>query len=256
MNKARMTWTLPVIAVLLLPNGLSAQWKTPWTYEGKTGAEHWGELDPAYALCNTGKEQSPVDIRNAEKADLPPLRFEYTSGPLKHLINNGYAIRVNYHEDSDSKNYLLVGDTRYQLTQFHFHHPSEEYVDGKPYVMAVHLMHQSSDGKSAGVTVFLRAGKSNPTIQKIWEHMPATKGNEIDVPGVEINPGDLLPTDAAYYTYMGSLTAPPCTEGVTWFVLKNPVDISPQQISAFAKLYPHDVRPIQPLNGRIVKQSR
>src|SRR6516165_5861144 len=102
LNKARMTWTLPVIAVLLLPNGLSAQWKTPWTYEGKTGAEHWGELDPAYALCNTGKEQSPVDIRNAEKADLPPLRFEYTSGPLKHLINNGYAIRVNYHEDSDS----------------------------------------------------------------------------------------------------------------------------------------------------------
>ena len=251
-----MVWILPGIAILLLSDGVMAQWKTPWTYDGEKGAAHWGELDPEYALCNAGKQQSPVDIERAEKADLPLLRFEYKSGPLKYLINNGYAIRVNYHADSQAGNSLLVGDTRYQLTQFHFHHPSEEYFHGKPYEMAIHLMHQSSDGKIAGVTVFLRAGRTNATIQKIWDHMPATKGNEIEVPGVEINPGDLLPTDLAYYMYIGSLTAPPCTEGVTWFVLKNPVEISPQQISAYKKLYSHNVRPVQPLNGRIVKQSR
>jgi carbonic anhydrase len=241
---------------MLLPASTRAQWKTPWTYDGERGAAHWGELDPAYALCNTGKEQSPIDIQKADKADLPALHFEYHSGPLKYLINNGYAIRVNYHDDPQEGNFLTVGDTRYRLTQFHFHHPSEEYVHGKPHEMAIHFMHQSSDGKIAGVTVFLRAGRVNPTVQKLWDRMPATKGNEIDVPGVEIDPGDLLPSDLAYYTYMGSLTAPPCTEGVPWFVLKKPVEVSPEQISAFTKLHPHDVRPIQPLNGRIVKESR
>ena len=247
---------LLAVAAAMAPAGVHAQWKTRWAYGGATGPEHWGGLDPDYAACETGKEQSPIDIRNAQKADLPAIRFEYRSGPLKYLINNGKTIRVNYHDATGTGNTLIVGGERYQLTQFHFHRPSEEYIDGKPYDMEVHLMHESSGGNVAGVTVFLRAGAANATVQKIWAHMPQTEGKELEVAGVEIDPRGLLPPNAAFYMYMGSLTAPPCTEGVTWFVLKTPVDISPAQIAQFAKLYPHDVRPLQPLNGRAVQASQ
>jgi carbonic anhydrase len=258
LRKGWMIFVLLVLAAVLLPAVSRAQWKTHWTYEGATGAEHWGDLDPEYAACKAGKEQSPIDIRNAEKGELPVLRFEYKNGPLKYLINNGYTIRVNYHDAPGSGNFLIVGDKRYQLTQFHFHRPSEEYIHGKPYDMEIHLMHQASDGKVAGVTVLLRAGSANATIQKIWDHMPKTEGKEEaeEIAGVQVNPAALLPHDTAYYMYTGSLTAPPCSEGVTWFVLKNPVEISAEEIDAFAKLYPHDVRPLQPLNGRVVKESQ
>jgi carbonic anhydrase len=229
-------------------------WKTSWDYEGARGADHWGELDPQYALCNTGKEQSPIDIRDSVKADLPVLRFESKVGPLRYVINNRYTIRVNYHPGNG--NFLSVGNTRYELTQFHFHHPSEEYVNGKPFGMEVHLMYQAAGGKVAGVTVFVKPGSANSTVQKVWEHMPKTEGEEQAL-GEVVSPGDLLPQNSNdYYTYMGSVTAPPCTEGVTWFVLKTPIEISAEQIDAFAKLYPHDVRPLQPLNGRVVKESR
>jgi carbonic anhydrase len=251
-----MTFVLLVFAAVLVPAGPRAQWKTKWSYEGPTGAEHWGDLDPDYAACKIGKEQSPIDIRNAEKVKLPIIRFEYKSGPLKYLINNGYTIRVNYHDTPGSGNFLIVGDHRYQLTQFHFHHPSEEYILGKPYDMVVHLMHEANDGKVVGVAVLLKAGNANATIQQLWEHMPKTESKDEEIAGVEVNPAGLLPHDTAYYTYMGSLTAPPCSEDVTWFVLKAPVDISAEEISAFAKLYPHDVRPPQPLNGRVVKESQ
>ncbi len=240
-------------AALFFSAHSQAQWKTPWTY-GEAG--RWGDLDPAYAACKAGREQSPIDIRRTESADLPSLRFEYHPGPLEYLINNGYTIRVNYHDAPGSGNFLVVGDTRYRLTQFHFHRPSEESIHSRPYAMEVHLMHESSDGKIAGVTVLLRAGSPNSTIRQIWDHMPLTKGPEQSIPAVLINPAGLLPRNLAYDRYMGSLTAPPCTEGVTWFVLRTPVDISPAQIAAFARLYPHDVRPLQPLNGRIIQSSR
>lgn len=256
LRKGWMPFVLLVVAEFLAPVASRAQWKTPWSYEGATGAAHWGALDPQYAACNAGKEQSPIDIRNAAKAGLPALRFEYQSGPLKYLIDNGYTIRVNYHDAPASGSFLVVGDKRYHLTQFHFHRPSEEYIQGKPYEMEVHFMHEAGDGKVAGVAVLLKAGRANATIQRIWEHMPTTQGKEEWIPGVEVDPARLLPSDTAYYMYMGSLTAPPCSEGVAWFVLKTPVEISPAQIAAFAKLYPHDVRPLQPLNGRIVKESR
>jgi carbonic anhydrase len=233
---------------------IRAQWKTPWSYRGARGPDHWGDLDPDYAACKNGTQQSPIDIRNAQKADLPALRFEYKSGPLR-IINNGYtAVRVNY--PPGNGNFLIVGDNRYELTQFHFHHPSEEQVNGKAYDMVIHLMHTSSDGKIAGAAVFLKAGRENATVRQLWNYMPQTAGPEKEIAGVEVNPMELLPRDRAYYTYPGSQTAPPCSEPVTWFVLKNPIDISSGQIDAFAKLYPHDVRPIQALNGRVVKEMQ
>jgi carbonic anhydrase len=250
-----MMFVLLVVAVVFgqNPKPVSTSWRTPWSYEGAKGPEHWGDLDPEYAACKAGKEQSPIDIRSAEKADLPAIRLEYKSGPL-NIINNGYtAVRVDYVHSGD---FLVVGDKRYELTQFHFHRPSEEYIHGKQYPMVLHLMHAASDGKIAGVAVLLKAGRANSTIEQLWQHMPKIAGKEEEIAGVEINPAKLLPHNTGYYTYMGSQTAPPCTEGVAWFVLKTPVDISAEEINAFAKLYPHDVRPVQPLNGRVVKESQ
>jgi carbonic anhydrase len=254
LRKAWITFVLLVAAVVFFPAGPRAQWKTRWSYHGANGPEHWGDLDPEYAACKAGKEQSPIDIRNAEKVELPAIRFEYKSGALK-IINNGYtAVRVNY--ASGNGNLLIVRETRYELRQFHFHHPSEEYIHGKAYDMVIHLMHEASDGKVAAVAVLLKAGRANSTIQQLWEYMPKTEGKEEEIAGVAVNPAGLLPHDTSYYTYMGSVTAPPCTEGVTWYVLKTPVDISAEAISAFVKLYPHDVRPPQPLNERVVKESQ
>jgi carbonic anhydrase len=245
-------WLLP--AFLFFSEGPRAQWKTHWSYDdGPEGPSHWGDLDPAYAACRDGKQQSPIDIGDAQKAHLAPIRFEYKSGPLK-IINNGYtAVRVNY--SNGNGNFLVVGDTRYELTQFHFHRPSEEWIEGKASDMVIHLMHQSKDGKVAGVAILLKSGGANSTIQQLWGHMPATAGPEHEIAGVEINPAGLVPRATSYYRYEGSVTAPPCTEGVTWYVLKTPMTISAAQISAFAKLYPHDVRPVQPLNGRLVQQT-
>ena len=251
---------MALVALILVPASPKAQeadhsryvspWKTPWTYEQ---SERWAELDPAYAACN-GKQQSPIDIRDTQKADLPVLRFEHASRPLKYVINNGATIRVNYYAPG-SGSFVVVGGERYQLTQFHFHRPSEEQVHGKAYDMVIHLMYQSAGGKVIGVAVLLKAGKANATIQQLWDHMPEREGQQ-EVNGVEFSPSGLVPRATAYYMYMGSLTAPPCTEGVMWFVLKTPLNISKEEISAFARLFPHDVRPVQPLNGRIVQESR
>jgi carbonic anhydrase len=226
-------------------------WRTPWTYKD---AAHWSDLDPQYAVCNTGKQQSPINIQNAQAAKLPPLRFQSKTAPVRTVINNRYTIRVNYRPGNG--NFLLAGDRRYELTQFHFHHPSEEYIDGKSRPMEVHLMYQAGDGSVAGVTVLVQPGSANSTVRKIWEHMPKAEGQE-QVAGVEISPAGLLPPEQVrdYYTYMGSVTAPPCTEGVLWFVLKRPLQMSAQQIHQFAQLFPDDARPLQPLNGRVVKQT-
>jgi len=264
LTRVRIASVLLVLSAALAPLSSQAQWKTHWDYEGPRGADHWTELDPDYAACNLGKEQSPIDIQSAEKEELPPLQFDFKSRPLKYLVNNGHTIRVNYHDAAGAGDRLTIGDKTYQLTQFHFHHPSEEYIHGKPYDMVAHLMFQSSDGKVVGVAALLKTGRSNPTIQRIWEHMPKTESKvladfshqEEEVAGVEINPAGLVPHDLAYYTYMGSVTAPPCTEGVKWLVLKTAVEMSAKQIHAFAVLYPNDTRPVQPVNGRVVKESQ
>lgn len=249
-----------LVAVALTPMGLAAQsaappnsvWRTPWSYEGARGPAQWAKLDPAYAACD-GKAQSPVDIRRTTKAHLPALRFEYRSGPLT-IVNNGYtAVRVNYAPGNG--NLLVVGDKRYELTQFHFHHPSEEELDGKRFAMIIHLMHRASDGEVVGVAVPVVVGAANATVERLWPYMPRTAGDQHAIPGVAVDPSGLLPSDLGYYTYAGSQTAPPCTEGVRWFVLKTPVTLSAEEIDAFAALYPHDVRPVQPLNGRVVQET-
>lgn len=230
-------------------------WKTAWDYRGPRGAPHWSSLDPAYAICNAGREQSPIDIRNPRQADLPPLRFAYRNEPARYVINNRYTLRVNYHDAPGTGSALMIGEKRYQLVQFHFHHPGEEAIDGKRYPMVLHLMHKSSDGEVVGVAVFLKTGRASPTLQRVLDHGPATEG-QLAVPGLLIDPSAMLPRDRSYYMYMGSVSAPPCTEGVRWIVLKIPVEVSAAQVAAFARLFPDDARPLQPLNGRVVEESK
>ena len=159
---------------------------------------------------------------------------------------------VNYEPGS----FLTVGDHRYQLTQFHFHHPSEEHINGKGFDMVVHMVHSDASGNLAVVAVLLKAGKVNPALQAVWDHLPKEKDKVAAVEGVLVNAADLLPVDHGYYTFIGSLTTPPCTEGVTWFVLKTPEEISSGEVGVFAKLYPHDARPTQKVEGRVIRESK
>jgi carbonic anhydrase len=231
-------------------------WRTPWDYsEGPRGPAHWGALDADYALCNSGRAQSPVAITATRKSELPPLSFEYHGAPLPFVTNNGAAIRVDYQDPAGSGDFLTVDGKRYQLQQFHFHRPSEEHVHGRQYDMVLHLMHRAADGDIAAVAVLLRRGRANAGVQQIVAHMPAHAGLQA-LSGVVLDPRAMLPAQLAYYRYDGSQTAPPCSEGVRWFVLKAPVDVSAAQIRAFAAIYPHDVRPLQPLNGRTILESR
>jgi carbonic anhydrase len=222
-----------------------------WTYDGKDGPNKWGTLDPAYSECKLGHHQSPIDIRHAEKADLPPIQFDYAPSSLR-IIDNGHTVMVNYEPGS----FITVGGHRYQLTQFHFHHPSEEHIDGKSFDMEIHLVHSDASGNLAVVAVLLKSGKVNIGLQTMWDHLPKEKDKEATVEGVLINAADLLPVNRGYYTFIGSLTTPPCTEGVTWFVLKTPEEISSGEVGVFAKVYPDDARPTQKLEGRVVHESK
>lgn len=222
-----------------------------WGYEGSNGPDHWGALDKTFEACQAGHAQSPIDIRSAKPADLPAIQFAYQPTPL-HIINNGHTIQVNYAPGS----FITVGDKRYQLKQFHFHHPSEERIDGKGFAMVAHLVHASDDGKLAVVAVLLDGGTANQAIATLWQHLPPHEGPEQKLDAVKFDATGLLPQNRAYYTFAGSLTTPPCTEGITWFVLRSPQGLSQEQADAFGKIYPHDARPVQPLNGREVMASK
>lgn len=240
-----------LLCVELFPIIISSQQEPPrWSYAGKDGPKAWGKLDSTYSSCSTGHAQSPINITGAKKADLPKLEFDYNAVPL-NVIDNGHSIQVNYASGST----LKVGDKTYTLKQFHFHHPSEEHVNGHGYDMVAHLVHADDSGHLAVVAVLIQKGAANPFIDSIWKNIPREKEKAVDIPGVSINVKDLLPADHGYYTFSGSLTTPPCSEGVTWFVLKAPAEISAPQLTAFAKLYPRNARPIQSVNGREILET-
>ena len=223
-----------------------------WSYAGKDGPNTWGKLDSTYSECSTGHAQSPINITAAKKADLPSLEFDYNASPL-NIIDNGHSIQVNYAEGST----LKVADKSYTLKQFHFHHPSEEHINGRGYDMVAHLVHADASGHLAVVAVLIQKGAAtNAFIDTVWTNIPNEKEKAVDVPGVSLNVKDLLPADHGYYTFTGSLTTPPCSEGVTWIVLKTSVEISAAQLAEFAKLYPKDARPIQPVNHREILESK
>jgi carbonic anhydrase len=219
-----------------------------WGYEGEGGPAAWASLDPEFSACKLGHLQSPIDIHGANVADLPAIHFEYRPSPLK-IIDNGHTIQVNYAPGSA----IEVGGTRYELIQFHFHRPSEEKINGKAHAMVAHLVHRDAAGKLAVVAVLLDKGGASELIDTLWKNLPKEKEKESDVADVRIDASLLLPADRRYYTFAGSLTTPPCSEGVTWFVLKTPLKIADAQTATFARIYPHNARPTQALHGRLVQ---
>ena len=224
-----------------------------WSYGGATGPAKWGSLEKSFTQCKLGQNQSPIDIpdASARKGDLPSLLFAYKPSPLK-IIDNGHSIQVNYAPGS----FLNWEGKRYELVQFHFHKPGEEKIDGKGHDMDAHLVHQGPNGKLIVLAVQLDAGKENRLIKALWDNLPKEKGKENVVETVKINALELLPDNKGYYLYAGSLTTPPCSEEVTWFVLKAPVQVSADQIARFAKLYPMNARPVQPVNDRDIQATR
>ena len=230
----------------------SAAQTTPWDYEGKRGELNWGKLDPAYQACSKGHEQSPIDIRGARlNKALQPIEFHYIAGPVT-LVNDGHTVVARVNPGS----YIVAGGVRYELVEFDFHHPGEEPVRGKLSDLSIHLMHQSADGKMAIIAVRLIAdmGTPNAVLAALWPHLPRTAGTTEKVAEM-VSAGGLLPADRGYWTYMGSLTTPPCTEGVRWFVFEQNLSLSRDQLRFFASLFRVNTRGLQEAHGRRIEAN-
>lgn len=220
-----------------------------WSYAGNTGPEHWGELQPDFKVCQLGLEQTPIDLGNGLKGEPSPVALDYKPLPLR-VLNNGHTIQVN----ADAGSSCTIGATKYELLQFHFHHPSEHLLAGKPFDLECHFVHRSNKGDLAVVGVFIKPGTHNAALQTIFDVMPKNEGPEQLAKG-SIDPGALLPKGDGYFRYMGSLTTPPCSEGLTWTVFREPIEASTEQIRQFAALFQNNARPVQRRNRRFVVES-
>jgi carbonic anhydrase len=220
-----------------------------WDYTGSAGPDAWGRMQPEYSKCANGTRQSPIDIRGGISVDLEPIKFDYRPSAFS-VIDNGHTVQVNV----EPGNSITITGRRYELQQFHFHRPSEERINGRQYDMVVHLVHKDVDGRVAVVAVLLDRGSAQAIVQSVWNNLPLEKGDEVHA-GTRIDLSQLLPEDKRYYTYMGSMTTPPCSEGVLWMVMKQPVGVSVDQVSIFSRLYPMNARPIQQADGRLIKES-
>ncbi|WBS04961.1 carbonic anhydrase family protein [Pseudoduganella sp. SL102] len=245
--KSRMKLAIASCAALAVTASAAAAGSSAhWEYQGKAGAAHWGELAPEFAACQQGKAQSPIDIRTSRTGTSAPIGFGYRASSAE-IVNNGHTVQVDL---ADGGNIDVAGAS-YRLVQFHFHTPSEEAVNSRRYPLVAHLVHKSDAGELAVVAVLFRQGRENAALASVFAGMPATAG-EKRAAGAGFDPTSLLPTRRGYYGYTGSLTTPPCSEGVRWHILKQPVEVSAAQLAAFRKLYRMNARPVQPLNGRVV----
>ena len=222
---------------------------THWDYAGAEGPDAWGKMRPEFNKCATGTRQSPIDIRGGIAVDLEPIKFDYRPSAFS-VIDNGHTVQVNV----EPGNSITITGKRYELLQFHFHRPSEERINGRQYDMVAHLVHKDVDGHIAVVAVLLDRGSAQAIVQTVWNNLPLEKGDEVRA-GARLDLSQLLPDDKRYYTYMGSLTTPPCSEGVLWMVMKQPVPISVEQVAIFSRLYPMNARPTQQADGRLIKES-
>ena len=220
-----------------------------WSYSGAGAPEHWADLSPDNKLCAAGTRQSPIDIRDGIKVELEKIQFDYPPSGFS-VIDNGHTIQVNLAPGGS----LTVMGRRFELVQFHFHRPSEERINGRGFDMVAHLVHKDADGRLAVLAVLLEQGRDQPGVQTIWNNLPLAKGAALKAPGL-LDVNQLLPEDRGYATYMGSLTEPPCSEDVLWMVMRQPVQLSANQMGIFSKLYPMNARPVQPSAGRLIKES-
>ena len=239
--------------MLVAAAAAAAQSGAEWEYAGKRGPLVWGKLDPTYKACSQGHAQSPIDIRGAHlNKALAPIEFHYVSGAAT-LENDGHTILVH----ASPASYIVAGGARYQLDHLEFHHPSETAVKGRLTELEVDLVHKSADGKQAVVALRFKEdrGAPNAVFAALFPHLPATAGATAKVPE-SVNPAGLLPADRAYWTYTGSLTTPPCTEGVAWFVLEEEQTVSREQLRAYMSLFRVTSRPLQEMHGRRIEATQ
>ncbi len=218
-----------------------------WGYSGEAGPENWGKLDTKYVACGTGRNQSPIDLANFVEAELEPTASAYQPGTTE-ILNNGHAVQINYAAGSS----ITVNGHAFELKQFHFYAPSENTIKGKHFPMESHLVHADEDGNLAVVALMFEEGEANSLLTSLWETMPNKAGDKHALPASH-DVSALLPSDLDYYRFNGSLTTPPCSEGVWWFVVKQPATASKAQIEQFSKVMGHpNNRPVQPVNARVV----
>jgi len=240
-----------LISVFMLSSAYAyASSGVQWTYDGRTGPANWGTLSDDYQVCSTGQSQSPINIETSKavKGSLEKIQFYYGLTELG-IVNNGHALQMNYGEGS----YIVAKGKRFNLLQFHLHSPSEHTINGKYSDMEAHFVHKSSDGELAVVGVMINAGAANPVLEKIFNNLPAKTGTMEVHKNIVYNGADVLPANRSFYNYNGSLTTPPCTEGVNWFVMQNAVSVSKAAVDKFtSKIISHNERPINPVNARMV----
>jgi carbonic anhydrase len=227
-----------------------------WSYEGEDGPQHWGNLSPDYAPCKEGKEQSPVDLGSAVEISGTPLERSYQPARLSmshqqhaaDLLDNGHTIQIDWAKGST----VTLDRVEFELVQLHFHAPSEHTVDGRHYPLEIHYVHASPDGKLAVVGLFVEEGQHDPLMDPVIENLPSRPGETRHVEGVVYSVSEMFPGRDHYYEYMGSLTTPPCSEGVRWVILAEPIEASADQISAVASRIAENNRPVQSLGSRQV----
>lgn len=259
-----------ILGCLLSANALAdvndAGVKVKWSYLGNTGPIHWGMLSPDFELCDTGKSQSPINI-SRKKSRIPyDLKIKYNQasttigedidttvmiGDTQTVFNDGHTIQVNF--EGKPVEEMMIGGKKYKLLQFHLHSPSETLWHKQDFPLEIHFVHQGKDGSLAVLAVLVKGGAENTALNTILHHIPKEIGSEHAISGVRINPADLLPSDKRYYAYNGSLTTPPCSEGVQWIVMSDPITATPAQIMKIRQeIGGNNARPVKPLNDRVL----
>lgn len=220
-----------------------------WGYDGEHGPAGWASLKPEFGLCKTGQRQSPIDIRGGLAVNLEPVKFNYQDSKFS-VVDNGHTVQVQLQPG----NTIDIGGRKFELQQFHFHRPSEERIDGRQFEMSLHLVHKDEQGRLAVVALLFDEGPANAVVQDVWNNLPLERGDARPA-RLPLALTELLPDDRRYYTYMGSLTTPPCSEGVQWVVMRAPQSLTAEQIGIFSRIYPMNARPVQSASGRRILQS-
>lgn len=244
--------------------------KVKWGYIGNISPVRWGQLDTKFALCSKGNSQSPINIDRKFKKLNADLQIHYQPAPMRivddgttnlfinstqTIINDGHGIQLNFPADGPKETIQFNG-VKYHLVQFHVHSPSENTLSGQAFPMEIHFVHQSDDGKIAVIGVFVKTGKANPVLQSLIDHFPKDEGVEHTLQGVRINPLDLIPEQRSFYYFAGSLTTPPCTEGLQWIVMPQPIMASSAQVLMFRNAAGgENARPVQRLHKRKIYYS-
>lgn len=245
--KSRFLLGTMVWLIQALPSSAAEPVLPHWEYFGHEGPQYWGKLSSEFESCGTGKSQSPINIVGFKGEHLQPIEFAYASSAAD-LVNNGHTVQVNLPNGGSIK----LNSGSYHLAQFHFHSPSEESINGKHYPLVAHLVHKKDDGSIAVVAVLFKEGRENRSLSDIFKGLPKGMGETVTV-SQSFDASNVLPTKQEYYAYVGSLTTSPCTEGVQWRILKEPVEVSTSQLRMFRAIYKLNARPVQPLNGRLIQ---